>query len=157
MTSNNLKWFQLTLYVSNKLTEVIWDHLESCKSQSDKISYTINMQRSLSFFCGVSDTVCWSAPFKILIVWRTYSFISLEIKDDKHIVESQEKAYWRVYRPPPGYTTVVESSPVPTREDRVKARSKTKEHRLEEVRSKHFFQWFYAILDFFFYSELWSS
>jgi len=55
-------------------------------------------------------------------------------KDDKHIVESQEKAYWRVYRPPPGYTTVVESSPVPTREDRVKARSKTKEHRLEEVK-----------------------
>ena len=54
-------------------------------------------------------------------------------KDDKHIVESQEKAYWRVYRPPPGYTTVVESSPVPTREDRVKARSKTKENRLEEV------------------------
>ena len=136
---------------------VIWDHLESFKSWGDKISYTIDTQRSLSFFCGVSDTVCWSAPFKILIVWRTYSFISLEIKDDKHIVESQEKAYWRVYRPPPGYTTVVESSPVPTREDRVKARSKTKEHRLEEVRSKHFFQWFYAILDFFFYSELWSS
>ena len=58
-------------------------------------------------------------------------------KDDKHIVESQEKAYWRVYRPPPGYTTVVESSPVPTREDRVKARSKTKEHRLEEVSTKY--------------------
>ena len=28
---------------------------------------------------------------------------------------SQEKAYWRVYRPPPGYNTLVENSPVPTR------------------------------------------
>lgn len=55
-------------------------------------------------------------------------------KDDKHIVESQERAYWRVYRPPPGYTTVVESSPVPTREHRVKARNRTKEHILDEVK-----------------------
>ena len=46
---------------------------------------------------------------------------------------SQERAYWRVYRPPPGYTTVVESSPVPTREHRIKARSRTKEHISEEV------------------------
>ena len=54
-------------------------------------------------------------------------------RDDKQIIDSQERAYWRVYRPPPGYTTVVESSPVPTREQRVKARSKTKEHLKEEV------------------------
>ena len=54
-------------------------------------------------------------------------------RDDKQIIDSQERAYWRVYRPPPGYTTVVESSPVPTREHRVKARSKTKEHLSEEV------------------------
>lgn len=55
-------------------------------------------------------------------------------RDDKQIIDSQEKAYWRVYRPPPGYTTVVESSPVPTREHRIKARSRTKEHILEEVK-----------------------
>ncbi len=55
-------------------------------------------------------------------------------KEEKQIIDSQEKAYWRVYRPPPGYTTVVENSPVPTREQRVKARSKTKEHVQEEVR-----------------------
>jgi regulator of G-protein signaling len=36
-------------------------------------------------------------------------------KGDKIINDSQEKAYWRVYRPPPGYNTLVESSPVPTR------------------------------------------
>jgi len=55
-------------------------------------------------------------------------------RDDKQIIDSQERAYWRVYRPPPGYTTVVESSPVPTREQRIKARSKTKEHLKEEMK-----------------------
>ncbi|XP_071746011.1 uncharacterized protein [Lepeophtheirus salmonis] len=54
-------------------------------------------------------------------------------KGDKIITDSQEKAYWRVYRPPPGYTTVVESSPVPTREQRIKARSRTREHLREEA------------------------
>eukprot|EP00096_Caligus_rogercresseyi_P002566 TRINITY_DN1474_c0_g1_i3.p1 TRINITY_DN1474_c0_g1~~TRINITY_DN1474_c0_g1_i3.p1 ORF type:complete len:505 (+),score=78.01 TRINITY_DN1474_c0_g1_i3:338-1852(+) len=54
-------------------------------------------------------------------------------KGDKIITDSQEKAYWRVYRPPPGYTTVVESSPVPTREQRIKARSRTREHHREEA------------------------
>ena len=49
--------------------------------------------------------------------------------------ESQEKAYWRVYRPPPGFTTVVENSPVPSREQRVKARNRTYEHLAEEVRN----------------------
>ena len=28
---------------------------------------------------------------------------------------SQEKAYWRVYKPPPGYITLVENPPVPLR------------------------------------------
>jgi regulator of G-protein signaling len=54
-------------------------------------------------------------------------------KGEKIVTDSQEKAYWRVYRPPPGYTTVVESSPVPTREQRSKARSRTREHLTDEV------------------------
>ena len=54
-------------------------------------------------------------------------------KGEKIITDSQEKAYWRVYRPPPGYTTVVESSPVPSREQRVKARNRTMEHLSEEA------------------------
>jgi len=53
-------------------------------------------------------------------------------KGEKIVTDSQEKAYWRVYRPPPGYTTVVESSPVPTREQRSKARSRTREHLTDE-------------------------
>ena len=45
MTLNDLKGLQMSLCVSNKLSEVIWDHLELFKSWGDKISYTINMQR----------------------------------------------------------------------------------------------------------------
>ncbi|XP_077299876.1 uncharacterized protein LOC143920792 isoform X2 [Arctopsyche grandis] len=36
-------------------------------------------------------------------------------KGDKIVVDSQERAYWRVYRPPPGYYTALESCPVPSR------------------------------------------
>lgn len=54
-------------------------------------------------------------------------------KGDKIINDSQEKAYWRVYRPPPGYNTLVENSPVPTREQRVKARRNNKELLREET------------------------
>jgi len=54
-------------------------------------------------------------------------------KGDKIINDSQEKAYWRVYRPPPGYNTLVENSPVPTREQRVKARRNNKELLKEET------------------------
>ena len=49
MTPNDLKWLQMTLFVSNKLTEVIWDNLEPFKSWSDKISFTIKTQCLLSF------------------------------------------------------------------------------------------------------------
>ena len=54
MTPNALKWLQMSLYMS-KSTEVIRIHLKSfgvIKSWGDKIYYTINMQRSLSFFVG---------------------------------------------------------------------------------------------------------
>ena len=36
-------------------------------------------------------------------------------KGDKIVSESQERAYWRVYRPPPGFTNTLESKPVPDR------------------------------------------
>ena len=53
MTPNNLKWL-FCLISQMKSFGVIWDHLESFKSWGDKISYTVNMQLSLSFFVG-----CW--------------------------------------------------------------------------------------------------
>jgi regulator of G-protein signaling len=36
-------------------------------------------------------------------------------KGDKIISDSQERAYWRVHRPPPGMVTSLEQCPVPTR------------------------------------------
>ena len=39
--------------------------------------------------------------------------ISEEFQNVFHF--SQEKAYWRVYKPPPGYNTLVENPPVPLR------------------------------------------
>jgi regulator of G-protein signaling len=39
-------------------------------------------------------------------------------KGDKIVSDSQERAYWRVYRPPPGYLSLLEPVPVPTRSKR---------------------------------------
>ncbi|XP_069697878.1 regulator of G-protein signaling 9 isoform X2 [Periplaneta americana] len=36
-------------------------------------------------------------------------------KGDKIVSDSQERAYWRVYRPPPGYLSLLEPVPVPNR------------------------------------------
>ena len=56
MTLNDLKGLQMSLFVSKKLSEVIWDHLESFKSWGDKISYVYYknatlLKNALSFFC----------------------------------------------------------------------------------------------------------
>lgn len=36
-------------------------------------------------------------------------------KVQKLISDNNEKAYWRIYRPPPGFFTALEQVPVPTR------------------------------------------
>lgn len=36
-------------------------------------------------------------------------------KGDKIVSDSQERAFWRVYRPPPGCSSSLEIVPVPTR------------------------------------------
>merc|ERR1719323_2272989 len=54
-------------------------------------------------------------------------------KGDKIINESQEKAYWRVYKPPPGYNTLVENPPVPLREQKVRARRNNKDMLKHEI------------------------
>jgi hypothetical protein len=36
-------------------------------------------------------------------------------KGDKIVSDSQERAFWRVYRPPPGYMSSLEVVPVPMR------------------------------------------
>ncbi|KAL0272457.1 UNVERIFIED_CONTAM: hypothetical protein PYX00_005417 [Menopon gallinae] len=52
-------------------------------------------------------------------------------KGDKIVSDSQERAYWRVYRPPPGYSSSLETIPVPNR-NRSGARQKKK--ALEELK-----------------------
>ena len=55
-------------------------------------------------------------------------------KPEKAIKDSQEKAYWRVHRPPPGFTSSLEQVPVPTRNwNGVRARKKTTEDCKREV------------------------
>ncbi|XP_060527624.1 regulator of G-protein signaling 11 isoform X2 [Cylas formicarius] len=55
-------------------------------------------------------------------------------KPDKLISDSQEKAYWRVYRPPPGIPSSLEQIPVPSRSwNGCKPRKKTIEDARREV------------------------
>ncbi|XP_030746134.1 uncharacterized protein LOC115874968 [Sitophilus oryzae] len=55
-------------------------------------------------------------------------------KPDKLISDSQEKAYWRVHRPPPGIFSSLEQVPVPTRSWKgIKPRKKTIEDCKREV------------------------
>lgn len=55
-------------------------------------------------------------------------------KHDKRISDSQEKAYWRVHRPPPGVPGSLEQVPVPTRSwNGVKPRKKTIDDWRREV------------------------
>lgn len=49
--------------------------------------------------------------------------------------DSQERAYWRVYRPPPGYLNHLEPAPVPnwTRGAGTRAKRRTSEDVKREV------------------------
>ncbi|XP_062536820.1 regulator of G-protein signaling 11-like isoform X2 [Armigeres subalbatus] len=46
-------------------------------------------------------------------------------KGDKIVGDSQERAYWRVHRPPPGQFTPLESCPIPSRDRQGKPRKRT--------------------------------
>ena len=105
-------------------------------------SSTYFISAKIAFSCIICIYFQDSSYIKIFsipsIVMKYTLFLQLRLakdrkKGDKIVSESQEKAYWRVYRPPPGFTTVVEASPVPSREQRVKARNRTFEHLTEEV------------------------
>lgn len=51
----------------------------------------------------------------LLIVWAQVRLSKERKKGDKIVSDSQERAYWRVYRPPPGCLSSLEAVPVPTR------------------------------------------
>lgn len=52
-------------------------------------------------------------------------------KTDKLILQSQERAYWRIHRPPPGCTSCLERSPVPNK--RGPPKKKTKDDLKREI------------------------
>ncbi|XP_065091511.1 uncharacterized protein LOC135712492 isoform X2 [Ochlerotatus camptorhynchus] len=54
-------------------------------------------------------------------------------KGDKIVGDSQERAYWRVHRPPPGQFTPLESCPIPSRDRQGKPRKRTVDDWLREV------------------------
>jgi hypothetical protein len=72
MTPNDFKWIQITsvdLLDTWDSFGVISEHLNLFKSWGDNISYTINMQRSLSFCCGVSDAVSCCVKMDFTPMW----------------------------------------------------------------------------------------
>ncbi|KAJ6638161.1 Regulator of G-protein signaling 7 [Pseudolycoriella hygida] len=54
-------------------------------------------------------------------------------KGDKIIGDSQERAFWRVHRPPPGQFTPLEPCPVPSRDRQGRPRKRTPEDLQREV------------------------
>ncbi|GBP42876.1 Regulator of G-protein signaling 7 [Eumeta japonica] len=54
-------------------------------------------------------------------------------KGDKIVSDSQERAYWRVARPPPGMTTALEPCPVPVRVRHPRPKRRTIEQLTKEI------------------------
>lgn len=54
-------------------------------------------------------------------------------KGDKIVGDSQERAYWRVYRPPPGQFTALEPCPIPSRDRQGKPRRRNIDDLQREV------------------------
>ncbi|ETN60970.1 hypothetical protein AND_007390 [Anopheles darlingi] len=54
-------------------------------------------------------------------------------KGDKIVGDSQERAYWRVHRPPPGQFTPLEPCPIPSRDRQGRPRKRTVEDWQREV------------------------
>ena len=54
-------------------------------------------------------------------------------KCDKIVLDSQERAFWRVHRPPPGFLNSLEYVPVPNRNRSSKPKKRTLEDVQREV------------------------
>ncbi|XP_050721164.1 regulator of G-protein signaling 9-like isoform X4 [Eriocheir sinensis] len=52
-------------------------------------------------------------------------------KGDKIVTDSQERAYWRVYRPPPGFTNCLETAPVP---DKTNMANRVRKKTIEDLK-----------------------
>ncbi|XP_069172922.1 uncharacterized protein [Procambarus clarkii] len=57
-------------------------------------------------------------------------------KGDKIVTDSQERAYWRVYRPPPGFTNCLETAPVP---DKTNMANRVRKKTVDDLKKDNFF------------------
>ncbi|KAK4303457.1 hypothetical protein Pmani_024528 [Petrolisthes manimaculis] len=57
-------------------------------------------------------------------------------KDDKTVTDSQERAYWRVYRPPPGFTNCLETAPVP---DKTNMANRVRKKTIDDLKKDNVF------------------
>ncbi|CAL4089984.1 unnamed protein product, partial [Meganyctiphanes norvegica] len=55
-------------------------------------------------------------------------------KGDKIVTDSQERAYWRVYRPPPGFTNCLEVAPVP---DKTNMANRVRKKTIAEIKDEN--------------------
>jgi len=55
-------------------------------------------------------------------------------KGDKIVTDSQERAYWRVYRPPPGFTNCLEVAPVP---DKTNMANRVRKKTVAEIKDEN--------------------
>lgn len=58
-------------------------------------------------------------------------------KEDKIVSDSQERAYWRVARPPPGSVSALEPCPVPVRARTHRHPTRTNQHLNREVSAQN--------------------
>lgn len=94
-----------------------------------------------------------------------YTFIFLQVrlakerkKGDKIVSDSQERAYWRVARPPPGVTSALEPCPVPVRVRHPRPKKRTIQQLQREVSgilyyilcTYNFFQLFISVFSSYF-------
>lgn len=54
-------------------------------------------------------------------------------KIDKIVIDSQERAFWRIHRPPPGQFTPIEPCPVPSRDRQGKPRKRNEDDWKREI------------------------
>ena len=81
----------------------------------------------------VEETIYNAAYIHIYLLFKV-RLAKERKKGDKIVTDSQERAYWRVYRPPQGFTNCLERAPVPDKTNMAnRVRKKTTQDLKQEV------------------------
>lgn len=84
------------------------------------------------------------------ILWVQVRLSKERKKGDKIVSDSQERAFWRVYRPPPGCLSSLEVTPVPTRFHPGLSRPPSRKRTLTDLQREVNKLFFLSCLLFFF-------